>query len=289
MGYYLSPRFLDKLVLHLVKNFLPLTSHVPLILGIHGPKGEGKSFQCELAFRQLGIEPVKLSSAELESPDAGDPSRLLRLRYREAAERIRVRGQMCALVIHDLDVGVGRVDRRTQYTVNTQLVSGTLMNIADDPTNVQLPGSYDERPLKRVPIVVTGNDLSTLYAPLVRDGRMEKFYWEPDRADRLGMVAGMFAAEGVSRHEVEQLVDAFPDRAIDFFAALRSRLYDERIREFVQAVGLERLSLRLANSPEPPPELRVWQPPLSVLLALGQDLAAEGDRLHQRRLIEEYL
>jgi hypothetical protein len=31
----------------------------------------------------------------------------------------------------------------------------------------------------RVPIVVTANDLSTVYAPLLRDGRMDKFYWEP--------------------------------------------------------------------------------------------------------------
>ncbi|NJK61015.1 MAG: AAA family ATPase [Oscillatoriales cyanobacterium SM2_1_8] len=266
-----------------------MASHTPLILGIHGPKGEGKSFQCDLAFRQLGIEPIKMSSAELENPDAGDPSRLLRLRYREASERIRVRGQMCALVIHDLDVGVGRVDRQTQYTVNTQLVSGTLMNIADDPTNVQLPGSYDERPLKRVPIVVTGNDLATLYAPLVRDGRMEKFYWEPDRVDRIGMVAGMFAAEGVARGDIEHLVDAFPEGAIDFFAALRSRLYDDLIREFISTVGLDRLSLRLANSAEAPPEFRVHQPPLAVLLATGRQLLAESDRLQQRRLIEEYL
>ena len=34
-----------------------------------------------------------------------------------------------------------------------------------------------------MPIIVTGNDLSTLFAPLVRDGRMAKFYWEPSRSD----------------------------------------------------------------------------------------------------------
>lgn len=30
----------------------------------------------------------------------------------------------------------------TQYTVNNQMVNATLMNIADAPTNVQLPGVY---------------------------------------------------------------------------------------------------------------------------------------------------
>ena len=191
MGYYLSPRFLDKLAIHITKNFIDFPGvRVPLILGIHGKKGEGKSFQCELVFEKMGIEPVRMSAGELESPDAGDPVRLIRMRYREAAELVKVRGKMCVLLINDLDAGAGRVDQTTQYTVNTQLVNGTLMNIADNPRDVQLPGSYETEPIQRVPIIVTGNDFSTLYAPLVRDGRMEKFYWEPDRGDRVGIVAG---------------------------------------------------------------------------------------------------
>ena len=38
----------------------------------------------------------------------------------------------------------------------------------------------------------TGNDFSTLYAPLIRDGRMEKFYWAPTREDRVGVATGIF-------------------------------------------------------------------------------------------------
>lgn len=83
------------------------------------------------------------------------------------------------------------------------------MNIAENPTNVQLPGSYDSEPLPRVPILVTGNDFGTLYAPLVRDGRMEKMYWEPNRDDRLGIVSGIFEPDGLTRSQVEQLVDHF--------------------------------------------------------------------------------
>ena len=33
----------------------------------------------------------------------------------------------------------------TQYTVNNQMVNATLMNIADNPTNVQLPGAPSPR------------------------------------------------------------------------------------------------------------------------------------------------
>ncbi|MDB9483766.1 AAA family ATPase, partial [Dolichospermum circinale CS-537/05] len=151
MSYYIAPSFLDKLAVHITKNFLNLPGiRVPLILGIHGRKGEGKSFQCELVFEKMGIGVTLISGGELESPDAGDPARLIRLRYRETAELIKVRGKMCVLMINDLDAGAGRFDEGTQYTVNTQLVNATLMNIADNPTDVQLPGSYDSNPLCRV-------------------------------------------------------------------------------------------------------------------------------------------
>ncbi len=289
MSYYIAPRFLDKLAVHITKNYLDLPGvRMPLILGIHGRKGEGKTFQCELVFEKMGIEVTHISGGELESPDAGDPARLIRLRYRETAELIRVRGKMCVLMINDLDAGAGRFDEGTQYTVNTQLVNATLMNIADNPTDVQLPGSYDSTPLHRVPIIVTGNDFSTLYAPLIRDGRMEKFYWEPDRDDKVGIVSGIFAEDGLSRREVEQLVDTFPKQSIDFFSALRSRIYDEQIRDFIHQVGFERVSLRVVNSADKPPEFRKPDFSLSHLIESGNFLVREQQRVESSQLVSEY-
>ncbi|ABW26802.1 AAA family ATPase [Acaryochloris marina] len=290
MGYYLSPRFLDRLAVHITKNFMDLPGlRVPLILGIHGRKGEGKSFQCELLFEQMGIEPVRMSAGELESPDAGDPVRLIRMRYREAAELIKVRGKMCVLLINDLDAGAGRMDQTTQYTVNTQLVNGTLMNIADNPTDVQLPGSYDTQPIRRVPILVTGNDFSTLYAPLVRDGRMDKFYWQPNHEDRLGIVQGIFEPDRLSSSVIEQLVNHFADQAIDFFGALRSRIYDEQVRDFIRNLGIGNVSTYLVNSPERQVQI---QPPaltLDYLINLGEAMVGEQDRLHHAGLAQAYL
>ncbi|KYC36517.1 ribulose 1,5-bisphosphate carboxylase [Scytonema hofmannii PCC 7110] len=289
MGYYISPRFLDKLAVHITKNFLDIPGiRVPLILGIHGRKGEGKSFQCELVFERMGIEATLLSGGELESPDAGDPARLIRLRYRETAELIRVRGKMCVLMINDLDAGAGRFDEGTQYTVNTQLVNATLMNIADNPTDVQLPGSYDATPIHRVPIIVTGNDFSTLYAPLIRDGRMEKFYWDPDRNDKVGIVGGIFSEDGLSQRDVEQLVDTFPNQSVDFFSAMRSRIYDEQIRQFIYDVGIEHVSRRIVNSVEGPPQFRKPDFSLSHLLETGQLMVGEQKRVDDSRLVTEY-
>ena len=68
----------------------------------------------------------------------------------------RLQGSMCSLFINDLDAGAGRMGSMTQYTVNNQMVNATLMNIADNPTNVQLPGVYKNDPIHRVPIIATG-------------------------------------------------------------------------------------------------------------------------------------
>lgn len=289
MSYYVSPRFLDKLAVHITKNFLQLPGvRVPLILGIHGRKGEGKTFQCELVFEKMGFEPVMISGGELESPDAGDPARLIRLRYREASEQVKVRGQMCALFINDLDAGAGRFDSGTQYTVNTQLVNATLMNIADNPTNVQLPGSYDATPLNRIPIIVTGNDFSTLYAPLIRDGRMEKFYWEPTREERIGVLRGIFPTGELSQQDITELVDTFPEQSLDFFSAVRSRIYDEQIRDFIHKLGVESISKRIVNSTEKPPEFQNPNFKLSHLIEMGQLMVGEQKRIQDMRLVEEY-
>lgn len=289
MSYYISPRFEEKLSVFITKNYLNIPNmRVPLILGIHGRKGEGKSFQCNLVLEKMGVEVTHISGGELESPDAGDPARLLRLRYRETAELIKVRGQMCVIMINDLDAGAGRFDQGTQYTVNTQLVNATLMNIADNPTNVQLPGSYDATPLHRVPIIATGNDFSTLYAPLIRDGRMEKYYWQPNRDDKTGIVGGIFSEDGLSSQEVEQLLGTFPQQAIDFFSALRSRIYDEQIRDFIYEVGLEHISQRVVKSLAGLPEFRRPDFSLPHLIEIGNLIVAEQQQVDNNRLVAEY-
>ena len=296
MDYYVSPRFTNRVALHLTKNYLGLTQvPVPLILGIHGKKGEGKTFQCNLVFERMGVNVVHMSGGELESPDAGDPARLLRLRYREASELVKLRGKMAVVLINDIDAGAGRFDRMTQYTVNTQLVNATLMNIADNPTNVQLPGSYDSEPVQRIPIVVTGNDLGTLYAPLLRDGRMGKFYWEPTREERLETLVQVFKDVSLPRKDVGTLLDRFSEQSVDFFGAIKSRAYDQWVEQWIAEVGIGNVSSHLAKGQSgrkstgtslPTPTL----PPLVLAAAIahGEELAIEQRKIKELHLVEEY-
>lgn len=73
----------------------------------------------------------------MEDEWAGVPGQRIRQRYKAAAELGRVRGKLAALVINDLDAGVG-VFANTQRTVNNQIVIGTLMALCDDPNYVEV-------------------------------------------------------------------------------------------------------------------------------------------------------
>ncbi|KAJ0610839.1 Ribulose bisphosphate carboxylase/oxygenase activase 1 [Helianthus annuus] len=288
-GFYIAPAFMDKLVVHITKNFMTLPNiKVPLILGIWGGKGQGKSFQCELVFAKMGINPIMMSAGELESGNAGEPAKLIRQRYREAADMIS-KGKMCVLFINDLDAGAGRMGGTTQYTVNNQMVNATLMNIADNPTNVQLPGMYNKQENPRVPIIVTGNDFSTLYAPLIRDGRMEKFYWAPTREDRIGVCMGIFRTDNVPKEDVVKLVDTFPGQSIDFFGALRARVYDDEVRKWISGIGVENIGKRLVNSREAPPTFEQPKMTLEKLLEYGNMLVKEQENVKRVQLADKYL
>eukprot|EP00899_Mesostigma_viride_P008911 jgi/Mesvir1/18020/Mv09348-RA.6 len=232
--------------------------------------------------------PIVMSAGELESGNAGEPARLIRQRYREAADLIK-KGKMSALFINDLDAGAGRMGGTTQYTVNNQLVNATLMNIADNPTNVQLPGVYNNETISRVPIICTGNDFSTLYAPLIRDGRMEKFYWAPTRADRIGVACGIFRDDGITEAEVTKIVDSFPGQSIDFFGALRSRVYDDMVRDFIAETGIQNLKSKLVNPKGGPPKFEKPRMTVEKLLAYGRAIEQEQKNVKRVQLAEEYL
>ncbi|VAH92472.1 unnamed protein product [Triticum turgidum subsp. durum] len=251
-GLYIAPAFMDKLIVHLAKNFMTLPNiKVPLILGIWGGKGQGKSFQCELVFAKMGINPIMMSAGELESGNAGEPAKLIRQRYREAADIIK-KGKMCCLFINDLDAGAGRMGGTTQYTVNNQMVNATLMNIADAPTNVQLPGMYNKE-------------------------------------DRIGVCKGIFRTDNVPDEAVVRLVDTFPGQSIDFFGALRARVYDDEVRKWVGEIGVENISKRLVNSREGPPTFDQPKMTIEKLMEYGHMLVQEQENVKRVQLADKYL
>ncbi|KAK4839755.1 hypothetical protein QYF36_024703 [Acer negundo] len=292
--YYIAPLFMDKVVCHIVKNYIAhlLNIKVPLILGIWGGKGQGKSFQTELIFQAMGIEPVIMSAGELESERAGEPGKLIRERYRTASQVVQNQGKMSCLMINDIDAGLGRFGN-TQMTVNNQIVVGTLMNLSDNPTRVSIGQDWRESDVtNRIPIIFTGNDLSTIYAPLIRDGRMEKFFWQPNLEDIVNIVHRTYEKDGISRNEVISIVNTFPNQALDFYGALRSRTYDRSISKWIDDIGgVENLGRKLLKLKKDE-KLPVFTPPEQTVDALfesGYSLLREQQLIMETKLSKEYM
>ncbi|EFN56322.1 hypothetical protein CHLNCDRAFT_144763 [Chlorella variabilis] len=303
--YYIAPRFLEKIALHIAKNFLlefgalDSATRVPLILGIWGGKGQGKTFQTELCFKKLGVEPIIMSAGELENEWAGVPGKLIRERYRRAAEVSKVHGKLSCLMINDLDAGIGHFEN-TQITVNNQMVVGTLMNICDNPTRISIGQGWMENDVtRRIPIIVTGNDFSTIFAPLVRDGRMDKFYWQPTEEDLVGILHQMYKDDGLSESDMAALLRAFPGQTLDFFGALRSSTYDGQIRQWIKQdvihgeiaednQNMRELGRRLLRQ-EDLPQFEPVDLTLLMLMEEGRRLQAEQDMVNSMRLSDEYL
>ena len=307
---------------------------VPLILAIWGEKGAGKSYTLELCLRLLGCAPVVMSAGELEDELAGEPGRLVRRRYRDASRLAKREGRLAALVINDLDAGAGAF-RHTQRTVNTQTLVGTLMNLCDHPNRTNASALFGDEDdgtggadaaaqtepdldeasrrggsrtnsyansyaaterLRRVPVIVTANDLGTLYAPLLRDGRMDKFLWAPTTREKAAAVRATMADAGVSDADAVKLVEAFPEQPMDFFGALHARTVDDAVRDWIAANGGAGPELgeallggfdRRRSSARTPLE----RPTLTLdrLVALGEALVREQEHVNTHKLAEEYM
>jgi len=180
---YIPLRFEKVVTLHLLKNKLlnrHSTLQPPLILGIDGLPGTGKTFLCQKVIEKLGYKEILISGGELESKNAGEPAELIRERYLQANRILATKKYKgVVLLFNDIETGIGDWGESTKYTVNRQTVFGELMHIVDYPNSVG--GEKTER----IPIILTGNDFSKLYEPLTRAGRFEAFTWIPNLEETL--------------------------------------------------------------------------------------------------------
>lgn len=271
---HVPERFERAVLVHVAKILLAnrTSLRVPLILGIHGRPGVGKTFQCYHVLEREGVSINAVGASELESEHAGRPGELIRNRYLEASDSVRSGAAFSsALLINDIDTGVGDWGASVQYTVNRQNVFGALMSLTDDPWRLD---GIDTVP---VPIIVTGNDLSTLYGPLLRAGRMEIFEWSPTVAELTPSVWQLFP-HLPDAEKVQLLITELSEKSrslgvddemlpLAFFAHLRAVIENDRIWDLVktQRIAGLRANLPLGFGIETPI-------PYDVLVAEGEAL-----------------
>ncbi|NJL81703.1 MAG: AAA family ATPase, partial [Richelia sp. SM2_1_7] len=276
---YIAERFRRALELHIVKNLMTnIKVRVPLLLGIHGASGDGKTYQCEQILAEMRVKSFLISGGQLESPDSGKPAELIRNIYIKASESVE-KGECRAAVvlINDIDTGLGNWGSMVQYTVNTQTAFGELMHLVDYPNLVQ--GICT----RRIPIILTGNDFTKLYEPLVRAGRMTAFEWKPTLEEKAKIVQGIFPE--ISFRECEALVREFKSQPVAFFCHLKASFIDEELWKVIQEVGGTSRAMEMITdrkSPREPILQQVLQ--FEMIVKTGKNLLQSGQLINHLRL-----
>jgi hypothetical protein len=100
---------------------------------------------------------------------------------------------------------------------------------------------------------------------------------------------GIFRTDNVPDEAVVRLVDTFPGQSIDFFGALRARVYDDEVRKWVGEIGVENISKRLVNSKEGPPTFEQPRMTIEKLMEYGHMLVQEQENVKRVQLADKYL
>lgn len=227
--FYVPQNFVEIVTLHIVKNALR-SLRPPLMLVIQGPKGEGKSAMTLEICSRSGIQVVILPGSSLSGIYEKEAVLILRDAYVHASALRETTKQPVVLVIEDLDTSVvsAHVDRR--YTVSTQLVSGAMMYLCQDPYHM------GDKVTHRIPIIASGNDFTNLYEPLTRHGRACFFEWAPDIATKIEILRSMFDGlmPPAELDRVPSLVDrfsknGFENEPIAFYEQIVQDIHDDSI------------------------------------------------------------
>ena len=206
---------------HVVVNNAQLDGF-PLILSVVGPPGIGKTFNIRETLKAANVRLFEISSSALAHHREGMVLYPLIRAYRDAAGLSTA--QPVALMIDDFDRSIASGTQHAAHTIHSQLLTGFLMDLCDNPYSIPDEGTREMCECRRVPIIMTGNDMSQLDQALLRPQRMRIIDFNPTDGDKIAMMRNAFATGNpqkpnpLSDKDLERLASAFRGRSIAFFS-----------------------------------------------------------------------
>jgi hypothetical protein len=76
---------------------------------------------------------------------------------------------------------------------------------------------------------------------------------------------------------------------VDFFGALRAKVYDDEVRKWISGVGVNSIGKKLVNSKEGPPTFEQPTMTLEKLLEYRNMLVQEQENVKRVQLADKYL
>lgn len=211
---------------HLLKNYLDIAG-APLLLCVVGDVGVGKTFGIKSQLRHLEVKVWELSASVLAHHLEGAALRPLIGAYHDASAALANRS--AAIVIDDIDRSIASNYHDIGHTVHSQLLTGFLMDLCDEPKQIPDETKREVVSVERVPIFLTANDLHGLDAALTRPQRMRLFHFNPSTGDRVEMIGQVLAQDGamagsLSRQQIASLEKEYAREPIAFFSDLYADL-----------------------------------------------------------------
>lgn len=224
-----------KIVLtHIIANYNQELK-MPLFLAIYGNPGEGKTFQTIRICREHGIKICYFSGSELSGNYERDSILDIDDNYKRACNYYYGTEKMpCVIIIDDFHLSPASTKAGVGTTVNSQLLTGFLMNLCDKARNT---------PNYRIPIILLGNTFENVYEPLKRDGRMDFYHWKTPRELKEKIIIKLFS-DCLNRQDSKQFqgfINTYIDKPISFFAEIKNDIEKNEIKKCIDSMGCQNI------------------------------------------------
>ena len=174
-------RFRKTVLTHVVSIYLKNNDKYlpPIFLVIEGAAGEGKTTQAIASCIQCGITVLYTSASQLSGSHEHDAIDVMETVYKKSID-MKKQGEKVAIIVDDFHLSNASVDDNVKRTINSPLLIGYLMNLTQNKNE------------EKIPIILTGNDFSHVYGPLIRSGRADRFKWSPSYDEKKYVIESIF-------------------------------------------------------------------------------------------------
>lgn len=222
---FITPEFEQTVMGHILGNYLDATSS-PLFLAIHGPMGSGKTYQTLRICSKYHLSVYYISAAELSGSYEKSCINDINRNLDNAKCEYETTNEYSVFIIDDFHLSIASTEAGIGKTVNSQILTGYLMNLADTAKITHKVC---------VPFILLGNDFRYLYPPLTRDGRMDFYEWNPTVDEKKSIIQYSFQDIFRMPEEkaiIDKLVEKYHNEPISFFTELKHDIKKAAVQQY---------------------------------------------------------